>query len=199
MKEFTNIYVKIMKHLNTNLEQNVEHIESAAWINEVKESASDRRKQEDTITDPVKVRQELGKPPKWKACGPDKVLEFWIQEFTNIYEKIIAHLNKPLENGKTPEGTTKGRASLILKDTKKGNETWNLWPITCLPIMCKVFTGILAGQVYGHMEREKLLLDEQKGCKRQSRGTKDQLMIDKMVKKELQKKNDRLECCLDRL
>ena len=69
----------------------------------------------------------------------------------------------------------------------------------CLPIMCKVFTGILAGQVYGHMEREKLLLDEQKGCKRQSRGTKDQLMIDKMVKKELQKKNDRLECCLDRL
>ena len=53
--------------------------------------------------------------------------------------------------------------------------------------------------VYGHMEREKLLLDEQKGCKRQSRGTKDQLMIDKMVKKELQKKNDRLECCLDRL
>lgn len=60
MKEFTNIYVKIMKHLNTNLEQNVEHIESAAWINEVKESASDRRKQEDTITDPVKLRQELG-------------------------------------------------------------------------------------------------------------------------------------------
>ena len=88
---------------------------------------------------------------------------------------------------------------MILNNTKKGNETSNLWPITCLPIMCKVFTGILAGQVYGHKEREKLLLDEQKGCRRQSSGTKDQLMVDKMVKKELQKKNDRLECCLDRL
>ena len=42
-------------------------------------------------------------------------------------------------------------------------------------------------------------MDEQKGCRRQSSGTKDQLMLDKMVKKELQKKNDRLECCLDRL
>ena len=42
-------------------------------------------------------------------------------------------------------------------------------------------------------------MDEQKGCRRQSSGTKDQLMVDKMVKKELQKKNDRLECCLDRL
>ena len=48
-----------MTHLNKSLEQNVEHIESAVWINEVKESASDRRKQ-DTITDPVKLRQELG-------------------------------------------------------------------------------------------------------------------------------------------
>ena len=60
MKEFTNIYVKIMTHLNKSLEQNVEHIESAAWTNEVKESASDKRKQKDTITDPVELRQELG-------------------------------------------------------------------------------------------------------------------------------------------
>ena len=34
-----------------------------------------------------------------------------------------------------------------------------------------------------YMEREKLLPDEQKGCRRQSRGTKDQLMIDKMAVK----------------
>ena len=73
---------------------------------------------------------------------------------------------------------TKGRTCLILKDKKKGNETSNFRP---LPIMWKVFTRILAEQVYGHIEREKLLPDEQNGCRRKSRGTKDQLMIDKMV------------------
>ena len=31
------------------------------------------------------------------------------------------------------------------------------------------------------LDEEKLLPDEQKGCRRQKRGTKDQLLIDKMV------------------
>ena len=82
----------------------------------------------------------------------------------------------------------KGRICLILKHEKKGNETSNFRPITCLSIMWKVFTGILAEQVYGHMEREKLLLDEPKGCRRQSKGTKDQLMINKMVIKNCKRR-----------
>ena len=77
----------------------------------------------------------------------------------------------------------KGRTFLILKDKKKGNGTSTFRPITCLPFMWKVFTGILAEQLYGHKEREKLLPDEQKDCRRQCRGTKDYLMIDKMVMK----------------
>ena len=72
---------------------------------------------------------------------------------------MIIHLNKCLENGKTPEWMTKGRTCLILKDEKKGNETSNFRRITYLPIIWKVFTGILAEQVYGHTEKEKLLPD----------------------------------------
>ena len=93
---------------------------------------------------------------------------------------------------------TKGSTYLILKDGKNGNEILNFRPITCLPITWKVFTGILAEQIYGYMEREKLLSDGQKGCRRQSKGTKDQLMIENSNEK-LQGKNDKLECCLDRL
>ena len=72
---------------------------------------------------------------------------------------MIIHLNKCLENGKTPEWMTKGRTCLILKDEKKGNETSNFRRITYLPIIWKVFTRILAEQVYGHTEKEKLLPD----------------------------------------
>ena len=83
---------------------------------------------------------------------------------------------------------TKGRTCLILKDKKRGNETSNFRLITCISIMWKVFIGLLAEQVYGHIEKEKLLSDEQKGCRRQSRGTKDQLMIGKMVMKNCKKR-----------
>ena len=78
---------------------------------------------------------------------------------------------------------TKGRTCLIPKNEKKEIETSHFRPIMCLPIIWKVFIGILAEQVYGHMKSEKLLPDEQKGCRRQSKGTKGVLMIDKMVKK----------------
>lgn len=37
---------------------------------------------------------------------------------------------------------------------------------------------------YEHLEREKLFPEEQKGCRRKSRGTKYQLIIDKMVIKD---------------
>ena len=57
----------------------------------------------------------------------------------------------------------------------------NYRPITCLPLMWKLLTGILGDEIYQHLEERNLFPDEQKGCRRRSRGTKDQLMIDKMV------------------
>ena len=41
------------------------------------------------MTDTVKLRQKLGKLPRWKTYGPNKVHGFWIKEVTNVHEKII--------------------------------------------------------------------------------------------------------------
>ena len=38
------------------------------------------------------------------------------------------------------------------------------------------------------MDREKLLPEEQKGCRKQSRGTNDQLFIDKVLMKGLKQR-----------
>ena len=89
-------------------------------------------------------------------------------------------LDKVLRNGETPEWMSKGRTCLILKDESKGNGVSNFRPITCLPLMWKILKGIVAEEVYTHLERESLFPTEQKGCKRNSRGTKEELMIDKM-------------------
>lgn len=57
--------------------------------------------------------------------------------------------------------------------------------------MWKLLAGIIAEDFYEFLDTENLLPDEQKGCRKNSQGTKDQLYIDKMVLKEVKsrKKN----------
>ena len=40
---------------------------------------------------------------------------------------------------------------------------------------------MLAEKMYSHLERENVLPSEQKGCRKGSHGTKDQLLIEKTV------------------
>ena len=64
----------------------------------------------------------------------------------------------------------------------------NFRPITCLPLIWKLLTGILAEEMYEHIEKTNLLAREQKRCKKGSRGTKDQLLIDEMIVKDCKKR-----------
>ena len=80
-----------------------------------------------------------------------------------------------------PKWMTTGKTILCQKDPGKGNTVDNYRPISCLPPMWKLMTGIIANRVYEYLEMNNLLPVEQKGCRRNSRGTKDQLLIDKMV------------------
>ena len=47
--------------------------------------------------------------------------------------------------------------------------------------MWKLLTAIFAEKIYDHLHLNNVLPDEQKGCRKGSRGTKDQLLIDKAV------------------
>ena len=41
--------------------------------------------------------------------------------------------------------------------------------------MWKLLTGVIAYQIYVHLDQEKLLPEEQKGCRKGSRGTNNLL------------------------
>ena len=71
--------------------------------------------------------------------------------------------------------------SIVPKDPAKGSAVDNYRPISCLPLMWKLMTGMFAEKMYSYLERENVLPSEQKGCCKGSRGTKEQLLIDKMV------------------
>ena len=43
--------------------------------------------------------------------------------------------------------------------------------------MWKLLTGVITDQIYAHLDQEKLSPEEQKGCRKGSRGTNDLLYI----------------------
>ena len=79
----------------------------------------------------------------------------------------------------------KERTVLIQKDPAKGAVSSNYRPITCLRLMWKLLTGIIADKIYDHLLMNSILPYEQKGCRKGARGAKDQLLIDKVVLREV--------------
>ena len=78
------------------------------------------------------------------------------------------------------------------KDKSKGNIASNYRPITCLPLTRKLLTGVIANQIYGHLDQQKLLQEEQKGSRRRSRGTNDLLYSDGAVIREVMSRKNNL-------
>ena len=55
-----------------------------------------------------------------------------------------------------------------------------------------LLTGVMADQIYAHLDQEKLLPEEQKGCRKGSGGTNDLLYTDWAVIKEVKSRNKTL-------
>ena len=78
------------------------------------------------------------------------------------------------------------------KRSTQRNAMYNYRPISYLPLMWKPLTEIIANSVYEYLEMHHFFLVEQNGCRRNSRGTKDQLLIDKMVLNDCKKRHTKL-------
>ena len=136
---------------------------------------------------------------KLQSSREDKVQGFSIKSMTSLHERIAEQLNKILigEN-EFPVWMTYGHNILCQKDVSKGSAVENYPPITCLQLMWKILTGVIAEEIYAYLKGENLLPSEQKGYKRKSRGTKDQLLIDKTVLKDCRKRHTNLAmACID--
>ena len=58
--------------------------------------------------------------------------------------------------------------------------------------MWKLLTGIISEHLYRFLEEEKMLPEEQKDCKRNSRGNKDQVLLDKVVFRDCKRRRTNL-------
>ena len=171
------------------------HNTNAEWVNRVKCRLEHVDRQEDLSITVDDVKKMIRRVPNWKSPGPDGVQGFWIKNFTSLHQLIQTHLQKCLDDGIVPKWMTSGRTALIMKDPAKGRQPGNYRPITCLPLMWKTLTGILADKLYEHLSDQDVIGDEQKGCIRNSRGTKDHLMLDKAILRDSRKRSTNLAIC----
>ena len=169
-----------------------QHNDQAEWLQELKEEMT-YPVQENLHISKDKVEMQYRKIPNWKAPGPDGVQGFSIKKLTACHQKIAEQLEKIFnEEEELPDWMMCSRTVLCAKDPRKGNAANNFRPISCLPLLWKLMTGIISESIYGFLDSNGILPNEQKGCKRQCRGTKEQLFIDKLVLKDCMKRHTNL-------
>ena len=119
--------------------------------------------------------------PNWKGPGKDGLQGYWIKNLSNLHGRIAVQMNKILMGDDSlPAWRTLKCTVLYQKDPRKGNAVENYCPITRLLI------GVIAEQINNYLKQEKLL--QRQG----SRGTKDQLLIDKTMLKDCKKRHTNL-------
>ena len=92
---------------------------------------------------------------------------------------MVKHLDHCIQSGDVPNWMVENWAVSIQKDSRKENAVGNCRPISRLNLLWKLQTGIINENVFDHINQQNLLPEEQKGCRRKTRGAKDQLLIGK--------------------
>ena len=95
----------------------------------------------------------------------------------NIQESLRKNLQKCLENRNVPMWMAKGRTISMQKD-KKGEGSKYLKTYYFPAFSWKLLTGVIKEKVYRVLDTNLLLPQEQKECRRKSRGTNDLMFID---------------------
>ena len=116
--------------------QSADHKKDAKWLHDLRSEAN-VKKQEKTDITTGSLKKILGRMPKLK-------------NFSSLHERVRLQLKECLDNGFVPSWLTRGRTSLLMKDKSKGNVASNYRPLTCLPLMWKLLTCVIADQIYAH-------------------------------------------------
>ena len=141
--------------------QSADHKKDVKWLRDFQSEVNVRKQEKIDITT-GSLKKILGRMRNCKSPGVGLVQVFWLKNFSSLHERVRLQLKECLDSGFVPSWLTRGRSSLLQKDKSKGNVASNYRPITCLPLMWKLLTGVNADQIYAHLDQKKLLAEEQK-------------------------------------
>ena len=139
------------------------------------------------------LKKILKKISNWKTSGHDGIHGFWFKKFTSIHDRLALEINRVLLDAQVPDWMTKGKTTLIHKDPSKGTAPKNYRLRTCLPMMWKILTAQIREEIYYSLISRRLFPDEQKGCRKGSKGTVELLYIDQHIVNETKNRRKNLD------
>lgn len=161
----------------------VKHNEEASWINSEQsnyESISQTQFNSITTDDLFTV---LKRAHNWKAPGLDRIQNFWYKRFSAAHRILARLFTEAIRGRYLPNFMTVGQTFLLPKG-KMSQDPAKYRPITCLSTMYKLLTACINDKIYEHCMANNILAREQKGCIRNTRGCKEQLVIDETILKQ---------------
>ena len=156
------------------------HNEKAGWINNMtRELGLEEGPKEEMHIDWLKDTKKIS---NWKTPGHDGIQGFWFKKFTSIHDRL--EMNRCLQGAQVPEWMTKGKKTLIQKGLSNRTAPNNHTPITCQPMMWKILTAQIREEIYYSLTSRGLSPEEQKGCRKGSRGTSELHYINQLILNE---------------
>lgn len=162
-------------------ENPVEHNKNAEWYTRMAEANVTPDMEFDNITIDTFL-QVLERTHNWKTPGSDNLHNYWYKKFTVTHTHILRHFNYFIKSPYTmPAYITQGVTYMLPKDTTDMQNPAKYRPITCLQTIYKILTACISKNIYTHLDKNNILAEQQKGCRKNCQGCKEQLTIDAVV------------------
>ena len=143
----------------------VDHNRDAKWLKDLQSKVNVTKQEGVDITKESLKKIQSGMP-NCKSPGPDLVQGFWLKKFSSLHGRVRSQFKECLHSGFVPSWLTRERTALLQKDKNKSIIANNYRHITCLPLMWKLLSGVTADHIHLHLDQQKLLPEEQKGCRK---------------------------------
>ena len=102
----------------------------------------------------------------WKSSGPDKLHNFWINQFKSLNKPIAIAYSVVIND---PQQILEWLVEETTNLLPKNEETWipkNYRPIAYLPTTFKILTSVITDRKYNYLENESIMTPEQRGGKK---------------------------------
>ena len=126
------------------------------------------------------VKGKVKKIKNWTTSGNDEVHGCWLKHLTSQHTRIAKELNLLFQTGTIVDWMTTGKTALLMKNKEYCTILSKYRPIICLSTTSNLMTASMAESMLNHFEMNGLIPDE-KFNRKNSRGTKYYLLIDKMM------------------
>ncbi|XP_045463805.1 uncharacterized protein LOC123673363 [Harmonia axyridis] len=169
------------------LEGDMEHDEGADWLREIEDQSRVEMMREIQI-DVADVEWVLKSTNNWAAPGVDNIHNFWWKHFRSVHSSLARLFQQLLEKPELVPGFMTAGLTYMLTKGAESKDPKNYRPVTCLPTIYKLLTGVLTRHINNHVRSHNILATEQNGCKSKAMGAKELLITDVIITKHARKK-----------